>query len=779
MGARLLVARAELRRSAVTLVVLGMVAAAVGATVTGVATVARRSATAYERLEQASNVDDARGPVVAVGEQRTAALVADLNAIDGVAAARVAPLFISRFREGPVVFPSFAVLEDDPTLPFQPVVVAGRTLDPRAPDEVVMVDSLAQQFGIGVGAVLPLRLLRQEEFFAFGADLAPPVGKGPEVDLTVVGLIRVAGPTDAVPPLFAGPAFRDAHPDAEPSGVFDFVRLRDPRELAAFERSARQLGAPVEIPESVTSVALTSSAVHPSVTAATRLAVGALIALGGVVALAGLALIAQIARRRAGDSASATLVLEAIGFRRLDLAVVALVPALGLATLAAGGAVLGGVVGGHVAPIGVAATFDPAVGARLNVTMVLIGALVASVAVLASMLGAHLLARPRSRARPHSTSGVVQRLARLGTRPSGIVGLRYVFERGERADSTLSGIVSGAIGVAGVVGALVVGINLHRTLETPLRYGWPTELVIADANEAKVSQIRRDPRVATIVYRSSADVELDGRAVNAVAIEELRGSVRWWLSRGRPARDDSEIVLGVSIARSLGKHVGDVVVVEPLTGPELTLKVVGEGVVPSYGDGAFGRAVAVTPRVLQLAATGDRYDQLGIEPAASVPPEQLMQDLGDQFEMTGPSVPPSVANLDQIRAFPMTLGIGLGLLAVIATAYAVTGMERSRRHDLAVLTALGFTRRNRLGVVITFATALALLLAAAGGIAGLIAGSGLWRTLAGDAALASTTELPAALALALPATAMAAVALSGAAAIRTWRASTGADLRAE
>ena len=56
-------ARHELRRRGVALVLLGLAAGLLGAVVIGALATARRTATAYERLEQASAIDDVRALV--------------------------------------------------------------------------------------------------------------------------------------------------------------------------------------------------------------------------------------------------------------------------------------------------------------------------------------------------------------------------------------------------------------------------------------------------------------------------------------------------------------------------------------------------------------------------------------------------------------------------------------------------------------------------------------------------------------------------------------------
>jgi ABC-type antimicrobial peptide transport system permease subunit len=57
--------------------------------------------------------------------------------------------------------------------------------------------------------------------------------------------------------------------------------------------------------------------------------------------------------------------------------------------------------------------------------------------------------------------------------------------------------------------------------------------------------------------------------------------------------------------------------------------------------------------------------------------------------------------VQNVRVLPVLLGGFLGLLAVGAVGHALAMAVRQRRHDMAVLRALGMTRWQVRGVVIT------------------------------------------------------------------------------
>jgi ABC-type lipoprotein release transport system permease subunit len=100
---------------------------------------------------------------------------------------------------------------------------------------------------------------------------------------------------------------------------------------------------------------------------------------------------------------------------------------------------------------------------------------------------------------------------------------------------------------------------------------------------------------------------------------------------------------------------------------------------------------------------------------------------------------PPVDELTIIRdleALPIALAAFLAVLAVAAIGYAVTAAVIRRRRDLAVLQALGLTRRQTRLAVATQATVLALAGLLFGIPLGLALGRFLWRDVAGITPLA-------------------------------------------
>src|SRR5580692_6398882 len=82
---------------------------------------------------------------------------------------------------------------------------------------------------------------------------------------------------------------------------------------------------------------------------------------------------------------------------------------------------------------------------------------------------------------------------------------------------------------------------------------------------------------------------------------------------------------------------------------------------------------------------------------------------GKAFTFTPPDPIPEVQVIQDLELLPVALSAFLALLAVSAVGYALSMAVGRRRHDLAVLRALGITRRQARLVITTQASLLALI----------------------------------------------------------------------
>jgi ABC-type antimicrobial peptide transport system permease subunit len=104
------------------------------------------------------------------------------------------------------------------------------------------------------------------------------------------------------------------------------------------------------------------------------------------------------------------------------------------------------------------------------------------------------------------------------------------------------------------------------------------------------------------------------------------------------------------------------------------------------------------------------------------------------FEVTPP--PSIIQAVRDVAALPLALSVFLAVLAVGAVGHALSIAVRRRRHELAVLRALGLTRRQSRLVIGTQATLLAVIGLAFGIPLGIALGRILWHAAANITPLA-------------------------------------------
>jgi predicted lysophospholipase L1 biosynthesis ABC-type transport system permease subunit len=211
---------------------------------------------------------------------------------------------------------------------------------------------------------------------------------------------------------------------------------------------------------------------------------------------------------------------------------------------------------------------------------------------------------------------------------------------------------------------------------------------------------------------------------------------------GRLPRARDEVVIATASERNMGASVGDEV---ELSGSRSSgtyvvsgIAFVLEGSHNEYDSGAWLRPDTYDELIegfkfhtaeVALRDGADPADvaaRAGAAVAAAVdaPPEAAGEILTERQ-------PPSrLAELREVQELPLLLAAFLALLAVAAVGHAVASAERRRRHDLAVLRALGITRRDSRAIVLIQAGVLAGVGLVFGVPLGVALGRTLWRSVA-------------------------------------------------
>jgi hypothetical protein len=404
-------------------------------------------------------------------------------------------------------------------------------------------------------------------------------------------------------------------------------------------------------------------------------------------------------------------------------------------------------------PIGSAGRMEPSPGVDVDVLVLCAGWGVVGLLVGAGALwSAHRALRARGdRSAASRRSAVARAAAGSGLPVPVVVGTRFALETGQgRTAVPVRPALLGAVaGVLGIVGAFTFAAGVRDAAENPARFGqtWGLELFtgwngqeVVPGQRRLLEAVARDRDVDGVgdarigVARAGGD----GAAVSVYADDPVGAPVRIVLVSGRPLRADGEIVLAPASASLLEAQPGTRL---SLTGPQgrRDVTVVGIGFVPvgphnDYDSGGwvgaggfedlFGPGYTFRTALIALrpgadpAAVAARLDPLAARSGA----------IGASF--TPPQPPSVVTELRQVGVLPAALGYFLVVLALGAVGHALATTVRRRRVDVAVLRALGMTRRQSRAVVVTQASVLALVGLVFGVPLGVALGRSLWRLVA-------------------------------------------------
>ncbi|GAA2573992.1 hypothetical protein GCM10010210_56970 [Pseudonocardia hydrocarbonoxydans] len=343
-------------------------------------------------------------------------------------------------------------------------------------------------------------------------------------------------------------------------------------------------------------------------------------------------------------------------------------------------------------------------------------------------------------------SAVAGAAGRLGLPVSDVVGVRFALEpgRGRSALPVRPALVGAVTGVLGVLAALTFSAGVSEAAQNPARFGQTHQLAsyfgffgedVAGPAGPALRAVAADPDVTGVL--DVRDGVLDVRAGDGPArpVTVFTGPAPGAppfptvLSAGRMPQQADEIVLAPGTAQELGARPGDALdATGPLGGARLT--VTGIGFVPVgphnfYDDGAW-----LSPDGYAALTDTFRFHVGLVAVAPGADPAAVAQRLAGVAELAPVGPPYEAGLLRNVEVLPVVLGGFLALLAVGAVGHALATAVRRRRHDVAVLRALGMTRRQARGVVVTQATVLAAVGLLAGLPLGVALGRVLWRVVA-------------------------------------------------
>ena len=799
--------RLDARRRWRSLAVLALLIALATATILTSIAGARRGQTAFDRLWARTLPATAT-----VLPNQPGFDWAKVAALPEVAALTKFPVvFGYEVRGYPAAGTGFPLADDQMNRTIErPVILAGRGFNPHRADEVVVTPKFAATSGKGVGDFLTLQLssVRQANQHYDGSS-GPP--RGPRIRVRIAGVVRFPWALDAdspgasggvlsTPALYTryranmlgttGQAYINAlvrlsgGEAAIPAFRAGLARVTGRNDIDVWDNN-RQLGDPAR--------------------KVTSYEAACLLAFGLAALVAALFLIGQSIARYTSATVPDLQVLQALGVTRRQ-AISAASAGPFLAGLAGGTlGVAGAMLASRWMPIGMASIAEPHPGIALDWLVLGPGWVIAPLLVLAGSAAAAAVALSAGRRQASARRSTIAAAAAAANFPVPVVvGSRFALEpgRGRSSVPVRSALVGAVAGVLGVLAAFTFSAGVSDAASHPARFGQTWQLTTFFGEDGQ------DFGPASRVLRAVAadrdvtgvdDARIAGAQSGDVSIESFTyapvGGKRpaVVLTAGRMPTGPDGIVLAPTTAQELHAGLGSVV---RLTGGTTTVKAVrvtGIGFVPEgphngYADGAW-----ITPAGYHHIFGGADYAfkfhaaTVSLRPGADV--QAVARRLnaaaaaipgGKVFTFTPPLPPPEIQEINDLELLPLALSAFLALLAVSAVGHALSIAVRRRRHDLAVLRALGMTRRQARLVVTTQASLLAVIGLLFGVPLGIGLGRAIWGTVAGFTPLAYHPPV-ALLALLLigPAALLAANALAAWPQRRAARLHAGQILRSE
>jgi FtsX-like permease family protein/MacB-like protein len=496
----------------------------------------------------------------------------------------------------------------------------------------------------------------------------------------------------------------------------------------------------------------------------------ALLIFAGLAALATVLLVAlnisRMLRAESRDHAK----LAALGMSRGRLIAVDMARPVMIALAGAALAVVVAVLASPLTPIGVArqAELHPGVAANIAILgvgfLVLLIVTVACASVAALRTSAAALSGPSTARLPVRRAHAGEALTRVGVGPSARLGIGSAWGAdGVRTASRRGAMIAVAVAVAGVVAAFTFGASLDQLARSPRQQGWDFDVVVGNPNAQSDQEARAIPLLErnrdVAAYAGLAVTPetptVDGHPVGLVGIDMRHHVMGPVILDGRLPRAPDEVVLARGTLRQLHRRVGDRV--EMAAGPHrVSMLITGAVLNTSAGDVFTGRldeggAVTLTGlRRIQpdafISLFVVRYAK-GVDPSAAL--ARLQHDFGQVVLQRLPAR--DVENLVRVDSLPRALAALLAVLALVTLVHVLLASVRRRRHDLAILKAVGFARQQ-LGACVLWQTwALAVAGLVVGIPLGILVGRWSWRLVASGIGSVQPPTVPAlALALVVP-----------------------------
>ena len=655
-------------------------------------------------------------------------------------------------------------------------ITEGRMVDPRKADEVVVDAASAKELGYHVGEKISVGWVTNAQSQSGNFNPNQPVPTHQRARVTLVGITSGQATT----------LFQDQD-DANGQSIMLFTPALTNKLLACCSNdmisaltlqggdrhlSAVEAAVKAALPKGLPFVYAQSADIIATANATLRPETIALSVFGGITGIAALLIAGQVISRRVRTRSSDLDVARALGADPPMCLCDSLLGSLGALLL---GSLLAGAVAVALSPLGPLGPVRPFLGVAVHPDWAVIGIgvltlvlVLGGVAVLASFRS--LPARARTRAGRFTSSRVTTAATRAGLPPAAVTGVRFALEPGvgRSAVPVRSAILGAVLAVTVVVATVTFGSSLDTLVSHPALYGWNWNYDMDGGGglgdvpgRAAAKALDADPLVQawTGVYYSSLTVD----GVNVPVLGAKPGAaVAPPLLSGHGLQEANQVVLGASTLRSLHKQLGDTVQVRIHGSKPVTLRIVGTATLPPIGVVGsshleMGTGAMLSYRIIpaparnlfQSSRPGPNAILVRTKGGNSRAALASLQSIGRRVDigLNGGSVfgvvrPAEILNYGSLGSTPLLLGAALAIGAAAALGITLVTSVRRRRHDLAILKTLGFTR-GQLAIAVAVQASVAAILGCAVGIpAGIALGRVLWDLFAADISAVPAPTVP-------------------------------------
>jgi hypothetical protein len=725
-GAAAYVAGAEWRRRWRSALALALAAGLAGAVVMAAVAAARRGPDALERFVDRYNTAEAGvfvfgestsyEDVLAVAEHDDDVVAAFAEAYAASAAVEPDGTFDETGTGGPLRLGGSDTIA-------APWVLEGRMPDPAAPFELAVNEAFVRRTGLGPGDRFDIGVFSSEQIDSAWNERGVVPAHGTHT-FTLVGVVRV--PTDLVFQNDAQPGtvyeqegeevywsaglYERFDGDLANYGVAIYLDVRDGADAEeVVERVAAPFG-DEGFGESGSDIETELVAVRQSVDQQSN---GAR-ALAAVVGVTAAVLLVQAVRRQIRTGLLAHDALGAIGMSsrgRRRAALLWAVPPTVVSLVIAG---VGTVALSALGPIGVARDAEISPGVRIDAGVLVVGLVVLGGLLL---LAAALPVRAVEPAAPRRPSLLVG-LSPTAATAAGSSLARGLVSRGNGVRASLAAL---PIAVGAVAAAVVFGASLQVATTEPDAYGWTWDLAVANCSEPPcvdraIERLESNPDVAAWTGLGFAFGEVEGvpDRLELSIVEPGLGWAAGSVVRGRPPSGPHDAVLGPGTAAEAGVEIGDTVGIGVEGGESVPFTVTGifrppaslhegqdqdDGVAITEAGGM--RAIPEGLQDLFAEEVVSNYFLVDLAPDAPVADAERRLEADFGGTVLHPYRPSALEAAYRIRALPALLAALVAALGVGALVHVAAVAAARRTSTLATLAALGCTRRQRLGVVVT------------------------------------------------------------------------------